>query len=52
MASEATGDTGLAERYAAALFDLADERRALDAVASDLRELRTMVYAAITDSNV
>ena len=43
MASEATGDTGLAERYAAALFDLADERHALDAVAGDLRELRAMV---------
>ena len=43
MASEATGDTSLAERYAAALFDLADERHALDAVAGDLRELRAMV---------
>ncbi len=46
MASEATGDTGLAERYAAALFDLADERRALDAVAGDLRELRAMVQGS------
>ena len=43
MASEGTGVSGLAERYAAALFDLADERRALDAVAGDLRELRAMV---------
>ena len=43
MASESTGVSGLAERYAAALFDLADERRALDVVAGDLRELRTMV---------
>lgn len=43
MASETTGSSGLAERYAAALFDLADERHALDAVAGDLRELRTMV---------
>src|SRR5215469_13224281 len=34
LASEATGVTGLAERYAAALFDLADERRNLDEVAS------------------
>jgi F-type H+-transporting ATPase subunit delta len=41
--AEATGVSGLAERYAAALFDLADERRELDAVAADLRELRTMV---------
>jgi F-type H+-transporting ATPase subunit delta len=43
LASEATGVFGLAERYAAALFDLADERHELDAVAGDLRELRTML---------
>ena len=43
MASETTGVTSLAERYAAALFELADEQRALDPVASDLRELRTML---------
>ena len=43
MASEATGVASLAERYAAALFELADERHALDAVAGDLRELRTML---------
>jgi len=36
----------LAERYAAALFDLADERRILDEVASDLRQLRAMVRAS------
>lgn len=46
MASDATGASGLAERYAAALFDLADERRALDAVAGDLRELRAMLQAS------
>jgi F-type H+-transporting ATPase subunit delta len=39
-----TGTSGLAERYAAALFELADECRALDAVAGDLRELRTMLH--------
>ena len=44
MASEATGASGLAERYAAALFELADERHALDAVAGDLRELRAMLH--------
>ena len=44
MASEGTGASGLAARYAAALFDLADERHALDAVAGDLRELRAMLY--------
>lgn len=43
MAGETTGVSGLAERYAAALFELADERHALDAVAGDLRELRAMV---------
>jgi F-type H+-transporting ATPase subunit delta len=44
LASEATGASGLAERYAAALFDLADERHELDAVAADLRELRAMLH--------
>ena len=43
MASEATGVSGLAERYAAALFDLADERRILDDVAADLRQLKAML---------
>jgi F-type H+-transporting ATPase subunit delta len=43
LASEATGAGGLAERYAAALFELADEQHALDAVAGDLRELRAML---------
>jgi F-type H+-transporting ATPase subunit delta len=42
--AEATGTSGLAERYAAALFDLADERRLLDDVAGDLRELRAMLH--------
>jgi F-type H+-transporting ATPase subunit delta len=46
LASETTGVSGLAERYAAALFDLADERRMLDEVASDLRELRAMLQAS------
>ena len=46
MASETTGVSGLAARYAAALFDLADERRILDEVASDLRQLRAMVQAS------
>lgn len=43
MASEATGVGELAERYASALFDLADERKALDDVAGDLRGLRTLI---------
>ena len=46
MATETTGVTGLAERYAAALFDIADERRMLDEVAADLRQLREMLEAS------
>jgi F-type H+-transporting ATPase subunit delta len=46
LASETTGVSGLAERYAAALFDLADEHRILDEVASDLRQLRAMLAAS------
>ena len=37
----------MAERYAAALFDIADERRMLDEVASDLRQLREMLAASV-----
>jgi F-type H+-transporting ATPase subunit delta len=44
LAAESTGVSGLAERYAAALFELADEQHALDAVAGDLRELRAMLH--------
>jgi F-type H+-transporting ATPase subunit delta len=43
LASKAKSVTLLAERYAAALFDLAEERRSLDEVAGDLRQLRTML---------
>lgn len=46
MPSETTGVSALAERYATALFDIADERRALDAVATDLRQLRAMLAAS------
>ncbi|HJU20672.1 MAG TPA: F0F1 ATP synthase subunit delta [Stellaceae bacterium] len=46
MASEATGVSGLAERYAAALFELAEERRMLDTVAADLRALKAMIGAS------
>jgi F-type H+-transporting ATPase subunit delta len=46
LASESTGVSGLAERYAAALFDLADERRTLDEVAADLRQLRMMLASS------
>lgn len=43
MASDTTGVSALAERYATALFELADERRALDATATDLRQLKAMM---------
>jgi F-type H+-transporting ATPase subunit delta len=43
VAAEAKGVSGLADRYAAALFELADERKVLDAVADDLRALRAML---------
>jgi len=46
LAAESTGISSLAERYAAALFELADERHALDEVAGDLHELRTMLGAS------
>jgi F-type H+-transporting ATPase subunit delta len=46
LASEATGVSGLAERYAAALFDLADERRILDETAANLRELSAMLRSS------
>src|ERR1700761_3857102 len=43
VASEATGVSGLAGRYATALFDLADQQQALDQVAGDLITLRRMI---------
>lgn len=46
MASSGSGLTGLTERYAAALFDLADEQKVLDGVADDLLGLKT----ALSDS--
>jgi len=46
LASETTGVSALAERYAAALFEIAEERRVLDEVASDLRQLRAMLAAS------
>jgi len=47
VSSETTNDTGvatgLAGRYATALFDLAESENALDQVADDLRELARMI---------
>ncbi len=43
MAGETTSESGLAGRYAAALFDLADEAKQLDAVAGELRGLKQLI---------
>jgi len=43
VAAQDTGLSGLANRYAAALFALAEERGALDAVASDLDRIQNLV---------
>jgi F-type H+-transporting ATPase subunit delta len=43
VASEGKGVSGLADRYAAALYDLADERKLLDGVAGELQGLRAML---------
>ncbi len=47
MASGATGLAEIAGRYATALFELADERKALDLVADDLRALKAMLVASV-----
>lgn len=46
MASETTAATGLAGRYATALFELAEEAKELDRMAEDLRTLRAMIDAS------
>lgn len=43
MADEPTTVSGVAERYASALFELAREENALDAVASDLNNFNTLL---------
>jgi len=43
VASDTSGIAGIAGRYAAALYDLADERKDLDAVAEGLVPLKTMI---------
>ncbi|MGE0155013.1 MAG: F0F1 ATP synthase subunit delta [Reyranellaceae bacterium] len=40
MSADAAGRSSLAERYASALFELADEAKQLDGVAGDLTDLR------------
>lgn len=43
MASAQSGLGGIAGRYASALFELADDERALDPVAADLKALKAMI---------
>ena len=43
MTSATTGASGLADRYAAAVFELADEARVMDAVADELGQLRALI---------
>jgi F-type H+-transporting ATPase subunit delta len=43
LAAEDTGLSGLAGRYALALLELADEQKALDPVAEDLRGLKAVI---------
>src|SRR5689334_11415002 len=43
LAAQTSEQGGLATRYAAALFELADSKKALDAVAADLTSLQKMI---------
>ncbi|MDX2222304.1 MAG: F0F1 ATP synthase subunit delta [Rhodospirillaceae bacterium] len=43
MSAQAGGVSGLAARYASALYDLADDQGALDAVAADLKGLARLI---------
>lgn len=43
MATDVAGASGVSGRYASALYDLADEKGALDAVAADLANLQSMI---------
>lgn len=46
MAARGTDPGGLASRYAAALFELADEKKQLDVVAGDLSSLKQAIAAS------
>jgi F-type H+-transporting ATPase subunit delta len=46
VASEKAHETGLAGRYATAVFELAEEEKALDAVADDFAALRHAIHAS------
>ena len=47
MASEHVSGTGLAGRYATALFELAMEAKALDAVSKDLTRVRSLITGSV-----
>ena len=46
VASDFSGVSGIAARYATALYDLAEEAKALDTVAGDLRDVAAMIEAS------
>ncbi|MBK8175461.1 MAG: F0F1 ATP synthase subunit delta [Rhodospirillales bacterium] len=46
MTSATQGSTGLAERYATALFELAEADKALDEVAAELKQLQELIQAS------
>ena len=46
MPADASGVGNVAQRYAAALYDLADEKGAIDTVAADLNSLQAMIAAS------
>jgi F-type H+-transporting ATPase subunit delta len=47
VAAQTSEQGGLATRYAAALFELADSRKALDVVAADLASLQKMIGESV-----
>jgi F-type H+-transporting ATPase subunit delta len=46
LAADASGLSGIAERYATALYELADEAKTLDEVAADLADLKAMIQGS------
>ena len=46
MATEKVRETGLAGRYANAVFELAQDQKSLDAVAADFASLSAMIAAS------
>ena len=46
MATEQSHETGLAGRYATAIFELADEQHVIETVERDFVSLRTMIASS------